>query len=796
MIKLNNVNKYFYKGRENEIHVVNNTTIDFPDKGLVVLLGSSGSGKTTLLNVLSGLDTIDSGTIEINQHKMTSNYSSKWDHIRNSSIGYIFQNYNLLKNRTVYRNIELVLKIAGFKDKEEIERRIDYALSCLKMESYKYRLARELSGGQQQRVSIASILSKNPKVVIADEPTGNLDSKNTVDIMNVIKIISQSRLVILVTHDNSLADYYADRIIKIEDGLVIEDKKNNSNGLLQISHDQNIYLQDLHSNSTESNNVSLDRFADSKGFNDKDLKVKLIHRNETLYIKVDSEEFLKVKYIDDDSEIRLVDGHKESVDAADEEIRFDPKELATEGETIFRRSNIIGKDILKIALFKIRNISRSGKLMYFSFALIGALLALCIGILTQIYTIDDKNFVDYPREYIIVETAAPAFEGVVDLEEHESIDEVSLITKNNNLIFELPSYYQTSHQYSMFVFVSDENLLTESDLEQGRLPENKYEIVIDRLVVQMLIDEYKQHGILSDKDIIGETVKLSSDIEFLSFQVVGITNNDSPTVYGTEMLKYTQLPILPYSLVEGFNLVEGRIPEGERELLVSDLSDPEVDRIMIGSKIFNIVGRYDSSDGVQSAFFSTDNFVKKYHYDELTKGNRRNAFLVYTNDFEETSTYLNSLGYGVKDSYTESYQIYRDSRIESFSGLLMFCAIGIGVSALSIFFITRSDLLSRIHEVSVLRSLGSTKGDILKVFALEITMITTVSSFLGYMLMVLFLKSLQLEVSIIIEYISLPTLVILIGIGILYISNLISGLLPVFLLLQKTPSQIAKKHDL
>lgn len=796
MIKLSNVNKYFYKGKENQIHVINDTSIEFPEKGLVVLLGTSGSGKTTLLNVLSGLDTFDSGTITFDEHELKKRNTTKWDYIRNNSIGYVFQSYNLLQDRTVYRNIELVLKIAGITDKKEIDRRIDYSLRCLNMHNYKYRLARELSGGQQQRVSIASVISKNPKVIIADEPTGNLDSKNAVDIMNVIKIISESRLVILVSHNTNLASYYADRIVKLEDGKIISDQTNNSSGLLNIKHDQNIYLKDLHLNQSEDNNVKLDRYTDIKSFNDSKIQVQLIHRNETLYIKVDSKDYKKVKYLDQDSEIRLIDGHQELENAADEEILFDPKMLERKEQRKMNGSNIDMKDVLSIALFKVKNISRSGRLMYFSFALIGALLAFCIGILTQIYTIDDTNFVDFPREYVIVESLEPNIDDALNLEDHYSIDEVSLITKTNNLIFELPSYYQTSHEYPYNVFISDYDLLVEEDIEFGRLPENMYEIVVDRLIVSNLIKEYQHIGINSFEDILGETVKINSEIDFLSFTIVGISNNDSPTVFGTEMLKYTQLQILPYSLIENFTLVEGRVPEGIGELIVSDLNNAENGKILIGSRGYNVVGKYDSSEGVTGVYFSTDEYVKRFHYDELSNGTRKNGFLVYSNDIEVTTEHLNSLGYDVKDAYQISYEIYRNAKIESFQGLLIFCAIGIGVSAISIFFITRSDLLSRIHEVSVFRSLGSTKADIIKVFALEITLITTISSFLGYILMVIFLTSFQTEIAIIISYIALPPLVIVLGILILYITNLISGLLPVVLLIRNTPSQIAKKFDL
>jgi ABC-type lipoprotein export system ATPase subunit len=221
MISLKNLNKYYNKGRSNQIHVINDTSIDFPKTGLVALTGPSGCGKTTLLNVIGGLDSFYSGEITFNDQTIKRYNPMQWDMLRNEKVGYIFQNYNLVLSKTVYENIELALNMAGLYNKEEVEERVNYVLESVGMYNYRKRNVRALSGGQQQRVAIARALAKDPDVVLADEPTGNLDANNTFEIMSIIKKISETRLVILVTHERVLFDFYSDIIIEISDGKVI-----------------------------------------------------------------------------------------------------------------------------------------------------------------------------------------------------------------------------------------------------------------------------------------------------------------------------------------------------------------------------------------------------------------------------------------------------------------------------------------------------------------------------------------------------------------------------------------------
>ena len=169
MIKARNLNKYFFKNKKNEIHVINNVSLDLPEKGLIALFGPSGGGKTTLLNVIAGLDK-SKGELSYNGVDYSNYKMHKWDLMRTHDIGYIFQNYLLVEELSVYDNIRMTLEMVGIKDKEQIDKRIAYVLKSVGLEKFERRRAGQLSGGQQQRIAIARALAKNPKVIIADEP--------------------------------------------------------------------------------------------------------------------------------------------------------------------------------------------------------------------------------------------------------------------------------------------------------------------------------------------------------------------------------------------------------------------------------------------------------------------------------------------------------------------------------------------------------------------------------------------------------------------------------------------------
>ena len=222
MIFANNLRKNY-----GTLEVINDTTLKLPKKGMVAFLGESGSGKTTLVNVLGGLDSYKSGSISYDDTKFLKYQMDKVDTYRRNHFGYIFQNYNILEDKTVYENLLLALHIIGIYDETECEKRIKNALEAVGLYKFRKKLAGALSGGQMQRVSIARALVKHNDVIIADEPTGNLDSDSTRQIIRMLKKLSINSLIILVTHDISLANTYADYIYHIKDGKISDYKENN-----------------------------------------------------------------------------------------------------------------------------------------------------------------------------------------------------------------------------------------------------------------------------------------------------------------------------------------------------------------------------------------------------------------------------------------------------------------------------------------------------------------------------------------------------------------------------------------
>ena len=304
MIKLNSLNKFFNKGKQNEIHVINDVTIELPEKGMVAAFGRSGCGKTTLLNVIGGLDKYDSGSLTIDG----KNISKNTDVIRNRYIGYIFQNYNLNKSESCFDNVADALRLCGMSDDDEIEKRVMAALSNVGMDKYAKRTPDTISGGQQQRIAIARAIVKNPRIILADEPTGNLDEANTVMIMDLLKAISKDHLVVLVTHEANLVDYYCDTVIELSDGKVVGTRNNSSAGGLSVRDKNDIYLGEF-----EKSELS-DEKADIEYYGDKckePVKLRIINNSGKIYIQVETP---NVKVIDASSEIKIKEGVFEQKD--------------------------------------------------------------------------------------------------------------------------------------------------------------------------------------------------------------------------------------------------------------------------------------------------------------------------------------------------------------------------------------------------------------------------------------------------------------------------------------------------
>ena len=221
MLELKHITKT-YKTDSFTQRALNDINIEFRKNEFVSILGPSGSGKTTLLNIIGGLDRYDNGDLIINNKSTKKFKSNDWDAYRNNCVGFIFQNYNLISHMNIIDNVSMAMTLSGITSKMRKERALE-VLDKVGLKRHAYKKPNQLSGGQMQRVAIARALVNNPDIILADEPTGALDSKTSVQILELIKEISKDKLVIMVTHNAELAYSYSNRIIELKDGEVIED---------------------------------------------------------------------------------------------------------------------------------------------------------------------------------------------------------------------------------------------------------------------------------------------------------------------------------------------------------------------------------------------------------------------------------------------------------------------------------------------------------------------------------------------------------------------------------------------
>ena len=218
MLQLQEVSKTYKLKSGLAVKALQKVSVNFQEKGLVFILGKSGSGKSTMLNVIGGLDQVDEGEIIIKGKSSKTFKNSDFDNYRNTFIGFVFQEYNLIEDFTIGKNIALALELQGHKATPELVHNI---LNEVDMVGYENRRVNQISSGQKQRVAIARALIKNPQIILADEPTGALDSATGKQVLELLKKLSSNKLVIVVSHDIETANVFGDRIIELKDGEII-----------------------------------------------------------------------------------------------------------------------------------------------------------------------------------------------------------------------------------------------------------------------------------------------------------------------------------------------------------------------------------------------------------------------------------------------------------------------------------------------------------------------------------------------------------------------------------------------
>ena len=808
MIKIKNIYKSFNKGRSNEVKAVNDVTIDFPDKGIVTLFGHSGSGKTTILNIVGGLDKPTKGDILFEGNKVKD-----FDNIRSKRIGYVFQNYNLFNNLSVFDNVAFVLKMLGINDDEFIKKRVEYTLDLVNMLPFKRKKAQELSGGQQQRVAIARALVKNPDFIIADEPTGNIDSKNKIEVMNILRKISEHKLVILVTHEETIAKYYSDRIITLVDGKITSDVENKSGVTDEFVRENEIYLSELSTKEKlTKDNLEIEYFGDDKN----KLKVSLIFQDGTLYIK--SSENVRVDLLNENSRVKILE---EKVTRKPEELSqtdFEYQDLSIEPEKLGKRKLFSLKTNLRVSFSKLFNKSFRGKLLFLALIISGALIAIGAIRIGNLFThkIPEDEIVDKDIYYIGDEKNTSPFkiEG-----------ETNLFLMRNDYSYGTTLYISSvgnkAGSYQTFVTLVPVEEIKESELLYGTLPQNDNEIVITKSIAEKIMSDKQTMGIYDIRAIIGKKASVKG---LSNLKIVGISKRTSPLVFAKRVVAnaINASVVLEFSTFNQFVPLEskdytlsyGSLPtaftDNYMEVLINewhlDISDPTYtftpetidfpfrnpssnETKFITLKIVGVAKINGDSDGSER-FLVPTTLMASFNEEFQNGGTTKKLF---TTD-QELVARINKI-HPVVNARTVQIQSEMAGKAVDLAGILTFSVVIFLLSSLGYFFINKSEMLRHIYQINVYRSLGVKRFEIVKLFIVDIVVLTTLTSLIGYLISVgIFLRFAASTIgTLTLIRPHYPTL--LLGIILVYLINILAGIIPVLTLLRKSPAEIMRTYD-
>ena len=702
MLELKNITKV-YKVGDFEQRALNSININFRENEFVSILGPSGSGKTTLLNIIGGLDKYTSGDLKIFEVS-TKKYKDKdWDSYRNNRVGFVFQSYNLIPHQTILSNVELALTLSGVGKKER-KLRAKKALREVGLEEHINKKPNQLSGGQMQRVAIARALVNNPDIVLADEPTGALDSETSIQIMDLLKKISKNKLVIMVTHNPDLAKLYSNRIINLKDGKVTDDTNSYDGGEIvkhkELNHKKTsmsfLTALKLSFNNirTKKGRTILTAFASSIGIigialilslsNGFDKQVKKYEKGIMSAMPVIISE--QSMNIDSDTMKQLSGDHLEKFPDIDYVLP-----AKSQKESLVRNNNISDEYINYI-----ENMPKE-----YSY-----------GVSYNRYI--KLNFIQRTSKGIdLVDTTNTSFGSIP-----KSFDKT-----NKNAVIE--AYY---------------------DILSGRLPLNKNEIVIvvdanNRVsedILNLLNIDIKDK--INFKNIINKTIRLVlNDKLYIKNNGKFVVNNDMKDLYDNS-IELNVVGII--RMKEDFpSYVQSSFIIYTEELIDYVISKNENSDIVKEQKKIDtniLTGLPFDEDGVSGTMSMTKENILSY----LGADTPPYMIMLYPKDFDSKKDLLNYL-----DKYNENKEdanriIYTDQAemISSMSGSIMsaitivliaFSSISLVVSCIMIGIITYISVLERTKEIGILRSLGARKKDISRVFNAETFIIGITSGILG-----------------------------------------------------------------
>ena len=710
MIELKNVFKT-YKGQGYNVNALNGINISFADKGLVSVVGASGCGKTTMLNLIGGLDSDYEGEIVFNNTSIKNYKSKRLDMYRSEMVGFVFQEYNLINTINVYSNIEIALSLQKISKSKKNEMIINISKK-LGIESLLYKKPLELSGGQKQRVAIARAIVKNPKVILADEPTGALDTTTSVEIMKIIKEISKDCLVLMVTHNERLANEYSDRIVMMSDGVIVQDeiinKVSNNNEKDSQCRENKYPISQLLKMSYYNLRTKLIRtlliiFACSIGIVALCVVIT-VSNGMGLYIEEVQEQALRTYPITINS---TVDNEEPEIENVEYEEYPD-------------------NDIIHIV---------DNELTYN-----GHVNTFTNEFMNHIRMMDDSLY------------SAVTYSGWVKMR---------LLYQNEN------SYnFVTSNYYLKELNYDYQYMNYEYDVLAGTLPQNKEDLVlvidknncINRSVLESLGMNVDDIYNMKFEDMIGKKYKVvTPDLFYYKYEGAYYQYNQIG-VKASDLYKYAPIELEIKGIVRQKESAKSKLYGTSilySPLLTDYLLEYNNNCQIVKDQINN--PDIDVFTGKEFEEYKTDyyHYTKEYQY-EYNLGNLGATFqvtrvLIYTDKFENFQLIHDYIEEYNNDEATISkikYTDYLKNMTDEFTTfmnvlttvLLVFSAISLTVAAIMIVIITYVSVIEQTKQVGILRSLGMSKTNVMSLFISENALIGLFSGIIGVILGTVLIK--------------------------------------------------------
>lgn len=833
MLQLQHISKVYHTANQ-EFHALKDISIRFRENEFVSILGQSGSGKTTLLNIIGGLDQYTSGDLLI-QGKSTKQFKDRdWDSYRNHTIGFVFQSYNLIGHQTALSNVEIAMTLSGVSKAERKKRAIE-ALERVGLKDHLYKKPNQMSGGQMQRIAIARALVNNPKVVLADEPTGALDSETSVQIMELLKDIAKERLVIMVTHNPKLAQTYSTRIVQVLDGNILSDSnpyeptEESKQGDIQFTKTKMSFMTALalsfNNLLTKKGRTFLTAFAGSIGIIGIALILALSNGVSDYVKKVQEDTLVSLPLtISEQNQSNLL---ATSPDLSDKPYK-DNNELGV--NTVL--TNLLKKQIGKndIASFKAYLDEHASE----------------VAKLTK-----DIRYQYNLQPYIYASDTSNGIKSILPSNIASEVDTTNQTIKG---------YLQNIDYWSQLS--SDEEMLNaQYDVLEGRLPKDKSEIVLivdeDNQISDLLLyslrikdpselndakklDELKSQT-YQYSDFIGKTFKavvntnrfvkennqwmnkiddeayMKTQIENgLELTIVGVLRQkegtssgvNSPSggvAYTSALIDYTSEQIQNSDIVKEqeanptINVFTGKaFAKDPKPFNSADLTEEE--KIQLVKLTPEQQAQYIQQYNENSAATYEENLAKLGVIDKSKPA----AIEFYTSSFQqkqELKDFINAYNTAKKDAgeddkvlaYSDDIQTIMSS-ITTMVGVITtvlvgFVAISLIVSSIMIAIITYISVLERTKEIGILRAMGASKKDIRRIFTAETAIEGFISGVLGIaitLLATLPINAVVAKMTNVENVAQLPWEAALILIGISIVLTMLAGLIP---------SRIAAKKD-